>query len=1420
MPAPETQGKLLCQHYLNSKLTALILECDIHRPCTLCKRAGVDCSAVEPDVWKPVRTNQIVSKVRKADGDGSSPQATKRVTYSAQAIEDEAIATTTSSPAFYEASNKPREAEDTDPTTLQSPWASSSAAMSFVKEAFDHQDTVAPEGRDVSALSATHWTREGASGSTWPKQSQIRLKKLIATEAKLMMLLPDIRTATLLINNYFDKIHWFVLVFHQREFRDQFQQLYASDWQKIDEQKSRLGFVSVFLAVCAVSIQYTTSDQKQKLADRGIEQLVLQDDILDALRLRLLDIVSLGSLESIHTCVLLGTFYLYHGQPELAWPICGCGLRIAQALNLHRQSSSGSSTPDLDNPMQRLQETRKRCWWAIYEIETFCSMLYGFPLSISDRDCDVEPLHPYAVRSLDSTGDSVFRRAAGQPTLLSYKYFMVQLSIIVKAVLADLYGLHQSSGEPQRRDDKYDLKQLVEAITRLDARLQKWSQSLPVRLSSNDVIKDPTSGLPISSDRRFEDRLFQLQALALKLAFENARILVYRPLLSYKRVATTHTTSQSPVTQDRQAIDPFQTSTQICRDAAFQISFLGSLPIFQQVADTYAVSFVSQHLFTAGVTLSILTSLEPLSRESHESKMGLRRLMEMQTQLKSKSIIAEQGFGILKTLMSLILEKEAKQLLDFESKSMDDQISLNPQHLAPPRPHQANTQASDQPTASSMETSNDIFTSTTLSTNSPSFVDDENMLRFDIGEDPSMIQALFNFEQGSEGNTYTNTSMELNDMESSLENSFGGQDLGWIWSIDSYTHEKLAHLSPREANDTHRGGPSTDTPRLAPSRTSQEDDEFSELIAPSADAMGTSEGPTFTDSMTNFETFMGGLGFPSDFINAPFSLNMSSDLTTGLEVQSLEPGICGNDSQSTAGPLPFSRDLYPHDIMQSRKDSVPGSNYASISAYKTASLEMTVDDLKILEEGLRPFQSVLKDFTLPSLLIHFPTFQIGHCIPELILAMAALGAVGTMEENLSKKLYQAARSVALKRLKVNNLHLESATLPRSDTISRILNMQSTQTLVFLLVYSSWARDASVVAEGFELHSPLVQCMRASGFVDHDSPTEQSWIEWSSDEAERRTKYLAFCFLNIHTLIYNRPPSLLAREIQLRLPCPTKMWEITDELEWATSRHANICHPIGFQDAFESLVTPEAAKRENPPCAFSNLILLHGVVQRIYLLRQLSFGPNLGDREIDQIHSALFKWVKIWQRASGQDLHPSSEHGPIPFTSIAFLTVAYVRTHLDTGPNMWLATRNPIIVAKTLFSIAPPRRHSNLTSALLYTVHALSLPVAFGIDHVAKIFLSKWLEDIATCRMTNALEPYERHIISSVESVIKEALASGDWGDTDTSSWCQGPRQMSIAVLKIWSKVFSGESSWAITVHVGECLIEYAKIYENFIQYMA
>jgi len=63
----------------------------------------------------------------------------------------------------------------------------------------------------------------------------------------------------------------------------------------------------------------------------------LQTRIFATIRERLLDVMALGTLEATQTCVISGTCYLFHGDPGLAWPVCGCALRIAQALHLHRK---------------------------------------------------------------------------------------------------------------------------------------------------------------------------------------------------------------------------------------------------------------------------------------------------------------------------------------------------------------------------------------------------------------------------------------------------------------------------------------------------------------------------------------------------------------------------------------------------------------------------------------------------------------------------------------------------------------------------------------------------------------------------------------------------------------------------------------------------------------------------------------------------------------------------------------------------------------------------------------------------------------------------------------------------------------------------------------------------------------------------
>lgn len=595
-------------------------------------------------------------------------------------------------------------------------------------------------------------------------------------EAELLALLPPKAAAVLLVDNYFDRVHWFMLLFHQSDFRVMFQQLYEGldDHNRPQSSGLGLGFVSAFAAVCLVSLRYIDARHKVKLSESGVQPDALQQELLMALRIRLLDIVSKGSIEAVQVCVLVGSFHLYHGEPELAWPICGCGLRIAQALNLHRQfpqRENASSPPDLDDPRQRTEEARKRCWWTVYEIETTCSMLWGFPLSINDDDCDVQFLNPYPLRSSDPSWDATVWQQTGQATLLSYKHAMGRLSVIIKSALTDLYGLRQRrhTNRNTSATDKFRLQELVANVTSLDRRLHEWHTRLPLQLRSTSpsgaspprTSSNETDGQ--KTEVEFRNRLFQLQALALKVAFENAKIMIHRPLLSYRISVppAQNTTATIPSTSDT-----CQSSIQVCRDAALEISNIGSLPIFQGIADTYAVSFVSLRLLTAGIALSILTTLSPLTQESHDCKMGIRRLMEMQSRLSARSIVAEQGLGILKKLMELVLTKEMKEMLEFPRQPSEDEpeagtvsvvevggdndlngVSQNTQehrafdgerHEAPQTalsPNDQTTVTTSAEAGAMLMTSDDTSSGTSLD--------------FNFYEDPTITQALLDFEQGT-----------------------------------------------------------------------------------------------------------------------------------------------------------------------------------------------------------------------------------------------------------------------------------------------------------------------------------------------------------------------------------------------------------------------------------------------------------------------------------------------------------------------------------------------------------------------------------------------------------------------------------------------------------------------------------------------
>ncbi|PNP85100.1 hypothetical protein FNYG_01625 [Fusarium nygamai] len=464
-----------------------------------------------------------------------------------------------------------------------------------------------------------------------------------------MSLLPELGPATLLVDNYFDRIHWFVLVFHQDDFRRKFQDLYDDTTVSSGPKASSrgIGFLVILLAVFATSLHHIGA-QESKLESYNVDAKELKNRILASLKSRFLDVISKGSLEAVQFCVLMASYYLYHGEPGMAWPLSGSGLRIAQALNLHRKVAPGDPSDQVLN--QQIQD-RKRAWWAVYEIDTFCSMLYGFPLGFSDRDCNVEALDPYD----EYSGSTKELCQTTGPTLLFYKCSMSKLSAVIRSALVELYGT--------RHDDRHrtnNPRGLFDKVKALNRRLQEWYKNLAPKLRF--VGHDPLSEVQVAHDREttgreFEEYLFHLQALSLELAYRNAKILIHRPLLSFKIARSTRTESTDTATSKT---DPIRLAMQECREAALKISRVASTPYLLEASETYAIAVVSLHLLTAGVTLCISMALDPLTCSSVEATSGIRQLMQIQTLLKDKSIVAAQSLDITKRLMGFMMAKEGK----------------------------------------------------------------------------------------------------------------------------------------------------------------------------------------------------------------------------------------------------------------------------------------------------------------------------------------------------------------------------------------------------------------------------------------------------------------------------------------------------------------------------------------------------------------------------------------------------------------------------------------------------------------------------------------------------------------------------------------------------------------------------------------
>jgi hypothetical protein len=192
--------------------------------------------------------------------------------------------------------------------------------------------------------------------------------------------------------------------------------------------------------------------------------------------------------------------------------------------------------------------------------------------------------------------------------------------------------------------------------------------------------------------------------------------------------------------------------------------------------------------------------------------------------------------------------------------------------------------------------------------------------------------------------------------------------------------------------------------------------------------------------------------------------------------------------------------------------------------------------------------------------------------------------------------------------------------PSSET-EKELSVEIIRALITLMGFATWEPKEAMLQESFALQGILIQVLRNAGLEDVDelviaTPSDQpsdgnslwhEWRTWVKQESSRRSKLIGFSVLHTHSIAYNIYPTLRSNEIGLRLPCSTKEWKAPTPVLWRDAAKEVQEPQLFFREALSLLLKNknESAPLLPIPTPLGNYVLLHGLLQRIHIVRDLS-----------------------------------------------------------------------------------------------------------------------------------------------------------------------------------------------------------------------
>ncbi|KAH6647177.1 fungal-specific transcription factor domain-containing protein [Truncatella angustata] len=283
----------------------------------------------------------------------------------------------------------------------------------------------------------------------------------------------------LLVNLYFDQLHYTLPVLHKKHFLTRYRQMNSPRSAEPPDRK----FLSVFFAVCACASSLLPSNGKSsRFAGLDYYEKAL-----------LLHYASTGDVspEAVQCLALLAMCCAGWNTLTQSWNYAGRAVRAAQDLGMHLSSlSSMGANMDLSPAAIIRQQLSRRIWWSVYCLDRVISICLGRPMAAQDADCHCELPMDISDDDLDT-----WCRDPGHPPQ-NPQASTLMTGFLAFARLCRIGGKIQQLYSPLRireLSDPTKAKRYLRTIGALDKKLNEWLASLPddIRFSANDMDRGP-----------------------------------------------------------------------------------------------------------------------------------------------------------------------------------------------------------------------------------------------------------------------------------------------------------------------------------------------------------------------------------------------------------------------------------------------------------------------------------------------------------------------------------------------------------------------------------------------------------------------------------------------------------------------------------------------------------------------------------------------------------------------------------------------------------------------------------------------------------------------------------------------------------------------------------------------------------------